>query len=864
MYPDWLEARKSNEDMTDMIVASIYSSRLLNLDRPDSRGQTPAVFNGKPIHEFTYHLGSESQKESATWRTISEISRSAVTDDPHISLLSQCSGSGKTHATYLLGRASGAGIHPVLAVLCNVYNKDDSTSLTEPWAYTQERCNKLIELAVRCRRDSEERKEIARAAFALVKLTFVCYLEYIGETLKNVKKYFLDSQIALDTIAKALRLSALLALRNGKGESAVAEIMKEYISEQRVLGVNESVLYDFYSGGTAYRIPNETTITTLFDNAHDALLRMLNDDITIFPGRTVTIMFCIDEIQAAAGRCPNLFIFNSELEGQRREASSVYRDEPDLVYGIYNVCRHILGKQCGSVLLGTRASFSNLERWSTVSRTKVLLRQYHDLDVFDVKKVRELVSVYHPSLANAFADLWENPYQKSFRENINDLVGRPKWAKKLVTLLVWHDSTRSLQDLAKKASDAVKEELRGIAREAFRSVKLVPGSSHTPQGKAMVNLLLTILLDRESVPLTESVLDAIVMTGVIGRRGQKLASAEEPLVGSIVRELGVSQLQCDRPFAEEAMKVGKELLLDDNFLQAAGLGEKFEPLFAHWILLRCFENRDDCNLWSVFSPMLDYVKEAADDPNHRHLRRNAEYMIERLKDIKLDITECVRGGLGRDENGADFWRLFEEHSSGHFIPLLNRLLYDLSRFAGTDFFVLARDTKARTQSSQVCSVSMQSKIEIEGDLQSAALTTDPNLQYLTKAARTEVLAGKAIPRGAALSGRSSFEQLRQRLTVDPFAKCIRLVVALMQKEALPDTYRICIENFATCMKNFSGTGTSPLVVLNVKAALPEILEKKELMSKQKVKGMSPLHRGSPIWKFLQTVQFSSKSARTKL
>lgn len=141
--------------------------------------------------------------------------------------------------------------------------------------------------------------------------------------------------------------------------------------------------------------------------------------------------------------------------------------------------------------------------------------------------------------------------------------------------------------------------------------------------------------------------------------------------------------------------------------------------------------------------------------------------------VSCDIEFCKK--LGPQDDGAELGCLFKK------IPPESpddvdkeSLCYLLSNYSGGDISFLTEQSKG------VGSVMIQSKVKMYGSFMEAAMTTDPNLQFMTNEQRRDVINGKPIRPSSRIDHmRKAYKQFRERLgDYDPFKKCHRFVAGL--------------------------------------------------------------------------------------
>ena len=855
-----------HDETADRIISAIKDSALAERGMEDKCRPMPLPqFDKSAIKEFTNHIYREKNKRSAG--TIEQMRTSMNGIAKHYCLLTQCSGAGKTHATYMLGLDDTC---PRLAILCNVATKDKDCSqcskLTPPWLIICNVCDSLHGLLNRHGR--AHRKELGKAAYAVVVLVFACYAEYVSQIIDAVDNKMEAQSHAEVSKDRRRRLTALFGLRNGRGEQGVAKLLRESfqsgaIDEERTLG------------SKTYCLPNYQLAWDKLNAAVEGLnTRLFVKDANYGPTK---VIFCVDELQALVGKCSDIVMFQSEIFENWSPGQG--DGKADLVYTISIVCRVLLSEaggkmNCGSVLLGTHASFGNLRKQSEVSATKFHYQEYHDLELFDTNMIRRLVNVYFDCDKTG---IWDEALgDPKFCEHIESLVGRPLWTRFLIDSLDTLNFLKSackvdqLKHCAETASTQAKTYLKDLVRAAFLSDKLIStkakkadgennGKSTEPESNATMVLFLSLLLDVQHVPMTHNVLDALMAHGVGCLENEKrcLKIEEEPMVQTIVEEVGIELLNDKRDwFMECAMDTGTKMITNDCYIKSAGLGEEFEPLLAQWILLRCLK-QDDPSLWSIFEPMLEYLTTSS--------LEGAKTIIDRLKEIKVKLRRCKttkkKSTPGNVE--TELWEFFKANETAEtgngMVPDLTLLLCDLANLMGFDLTFLARDEK---HNNKTCSVSIQCKVKTSENLGKAIITTDPNLQYVSNTGRNEWIVSNErkastkddsstkhvkLPRSRKTGGRDSFERLRSCLGEhDPYLQCIRFVSGTFRQESYDASIRLAV------MERY------PVLLLDIRKILPEIVDKKNGISKSQMKEMTHLSESSILWPGVPPIEWEDE------
>eukprot|EP01138_Halocafeteria_seosinensis_P002683 gb/GECG01002743.1/.p1 GENE.gb/GECG01002743.1/~~gb/GECG01002743.1/.p1 ORF type:complete len:1025 (+),score=102.79 gb/GECG01002743.1/:1-3075(+) len=854
-------------------VDKVYKTldRIDSQNSPYARGfrRTPfPTYGTLPIYPSMHHIGHVSKD------TLKAVVTGVKQHDPSCDfVLPEPSGTGKTHGMYYLGTSDDFN---VLVILSNVVDKtceDGTQQHKEAMLYTPWRAvDKLmlrLQYAISVDKSPAVAELVSKAAYGAIYLVFLCYLEYVYDVLAMLKHGNGEgARFPIEATDRNLRRAAVFALRNGVGENDVTLMMENRLSSTSLCEVKYITL-------AGQRKPSEFVIPKKEEIS--ARFKMVVKDLMGLFEKKPVILFAVDEAQALSDKGKGVFLSDSQRHGRSVGDPEGIRlcMEPDLLYAVQKVCANELrsattsdtGFAVGTIFLGTHYTFREILKRAKISNpVHTNLRVVYTLDTFDVEGIRELVCHYF-HLDQCWKSLYDDP-STGFRENIRALQGRGKLMYYLIsglhnlhydwpgyqntppanTLFLRNDLCRCAEEARKYA----RSFLEGLVARAFKSQKVVADDGMKEAAGVSV-LYLLICLDAPHIPVTLDVIQSLVGTSVIPvavdineqHFGRIL---DEPVTKQLIVQEGNRLMKESQTYSDLFRVLSVNMIMRNMYIQHGGLGEDAEGVFCHWILRRMVEcspsSGNVSSLWELLRPALMYVETRADGKECEipDVKVEAGKIMEELKNVQVRVNSC-KNAQDKDERSKvygefhwlfEVWTMEQDGASQrqyHF----ERLLTQISHVAGFDALMPALRIFGNGH-SQECAISFQIKIKKQGKLREAAMTTDPDLQFMTDAQRKAAVAGRPVPGGKSES-RTKFETLRNAMgEEDAFSRTYRFVVGLQFSS---ETCERAIMNF--------GSSWHPLLVLNLGEAIPELRRSKERLSTF-IEDMTNMDEDCTLWR----------------
>jgi hypothetical protein len=463
------------------------------------------------------------------------------------------------------------------------------------------------------------------------------------------------------------------------------------------------------------------------------------------------------------------------------------------------------------------------------------------------------------NVKGAWDRLWNQC--REFRENITLLQGRALWAANLVEhfdnalsgkgdLVV--DVTAELKEAAAMAVRSQKVSVRNMVKKAFELPRSL-ASGDVSTETAMLTLYAAIQLDAEDSKLSEKMIDTLIINSTVSVHDNRALLRKEPIVRTSVCETVESHLKgaAKDYYRKQLSWVVETMVSGSLLLTHSSLGECAEPLLCHSLLMASSNYSGPISLWQLFRPFLGYLERYAssDDPA---LSLQAKRIRKELELTKCEIRVCKNLSHVKPEktDGNELKCLFKKIPPEYNETNLNSeyICFLLNHFAGADICFLTRPPMRGPGS-----VIIQSKLILNGTFKDAAITTDPNLQYLTNHQRSLAVEGHGV--GKPSKARFAYDKMRQQLgEEDPFNHCNRFVAALMFTE---ETKKDAVLNYEF------GAISCPLLPLDLKEGLPIAGEKKEELSREKqMTALTDMDTTCPLWGSVQ-VQYGSQVQAAK-